>query len=363
MPILPKLSSFRQKLEIIWKSRQLTNNGQFVLNLEKILSEILDVSNVISFCNGTIALLCLLKVRNYRPGSEVIVTPFTFAATATAIEWAGLTPVFADVLEDDLTLNPKVVEQLINNKTVAVLPVHVYGHICKVEEFKKIGNKYNIDIIYDAAHAFDSKLKGRGIANFGEASMFSLHATKLFHSIEGGIIATNDDELSNQLKLIRNFGILNEDTVSISGINGKMNELQAAFALSTIKEYEIEKYKRKRLRHDYDKIFMPLKGIKVFKTPTSVENSEQYYPIVINEYKFGKSRDMIYETLKTHNIFARKYFYPICTDFTQFKNYKVNALSSRKIIEELKNQVLCLPFHSGVKKNDLIRIKNIFEGA
>lgn len=359
-PMLPDIEEYMVELKKIWESGFVTNNGPFNQKFENELKNYLKVPTALSFNNGTIALLVALKMFDLKPGSEVITTPMTFAATAHAITWNGLKPVFADVLEDNLTIDPKAVEKAITKNTTAILATHVYGSICDYEALESIAKKYDLKLIFDAAHAFGVEVNGRSVGTMGDASIFSFHATKLFNTIEGGALTTPHASDEEYVALLRNFGIKNEEEVTAVGINGKLNELQAAIGLLNLKLVEEEQKKRKKLREAYNAFLKTLPGIKIQEVSPEMKMSEQYFPVVIDQKQFGRSRDEIYDALKEENIFARKYFYPICTDFEPYKGYSIVSVHDTPYAEKVKHEVLCLPFHSGVDDENILKIKKVF---
>ena len=352
-PILPKLSDLQPLLNDIWQTRILTNGGPFHQQLEREMEGYLGVPCAMIVNNGTIALLLALKMLNLPIGSEVITTPVTFAATAHVISWNGLTPVFADVDPRTLAIDPASVEKAITRKTSAILPVHVYGMICDVETLQDIADKHGLRLIYDAAHAFGATFKGRSVATFGDASIFSFHATKLFHTVEGGLIATNRPEDKEKIYYLRNFGIKSEEEVVSIGINGKLNELQAAIGLLNLPLVKRERSLRAKLRERYCEFLRSVPGVTLPVPQVEVYNSEQYFHIIIDSRLFGRTRDDVYESLKLKNIFSRKYFHPVCTDFEPYRGSKIYSVRDEPYVNTVKSQVLCLPFHSGVGDDDV----------
>jgi len=352
-PLLPDLSKLRKLQEEIWYSGIVTNGGNFHNKLENALEKYLDVPVAMLFNNGTIALLVALKIFDFPQNSEVITTPLTFAATAHAISWNGLTPIFADICPETLTIDPEAVERAITQKTVAILAVHVYGTICNVDALQRIAEKYSLKLIYDAAHAFGATINNRSIGLFGDASVFSFHATKLFNTIEGGLIATPNEEYKEKIYLLRNFGIKDEESVVSIGINGKMNEIQSAIGILNLEIFEDERNKRNLLRKKYCEHLKNIPGIRLPLEQKNVLNSEQYFPLVISPTLYGRNRDAVYEALKRNEIFSRKYFHPICTDFLPYKEHQIFSAREIPYVEEIKQNVLCLPFHSGVEDEDI----------
>lgn len=359
-PILPDIREFQLIVEEIWQTRNLTNGGPFHQKLEHELEKYLDVPSAMIFNNGTTALLVALKMLDLPAGSEVITTPLTFAATAHAVVWNGLTPVFADVDPVTLTIDPASVEKAVNANTSAILAVHVYGTICDVFALQEIATRHGLRLVYDAAHTFGTTFNGRSIGSFGDATVFSFHATKLFHTFEGGLLATNRASDKDLIYHLRNFGIKNEEEVSGIGINGKLNELQAAIGLLNLPLVKHEQSLRAELRAKYRSFLDGVPGITPPVVQPGVSNSEQYFPVVIDPLLFGRTRDDVYESLKAKEIFARKYFHPICTDFEPYRGYKIHSVRNAPYVEKVKSQVLCLPFHSGVDEEDIEDIRAEF---
>jgi len=357
-PLMPDIEDFCKEIEDIWESKQLTNMGKKHAKLELKLKEILKVPNVSLFNNGTIALLTAIKALDLPNGSEVITTPFTFAATPHCISWNGLKPVFCDIEPDTMTIDTSKIEALITPNTSAILGVHVYGFPCDVEKINKIAKKHNLKVIYDAAHAFLTEIDGVAIGNFGDITMFSFHATKMFNTFEGGCLTYNNrpgNDLVKKIHNLRNFGIQSEELVEDIGINGKMNEIQAAVGLLNLTLIENEREKRAMVKIFYDNAFAKNKNIRLPKMPDNTINSYQYYPIIL-EKDCPISRNELYEELKKQNIMARKYFYPACHDYECYKNDPTIKLTDLSTVNELKNRVLCLPFYGNLNYNTLEKI-------
>ena len=312
------------------------------------------------FNNGTTGLIAALRLFDLPAGSEVVTTPMTFAATAHAIAWNNLQPVFADVTPYDLTLDPEAVAAAITSKTSAILAVHVYGCICNHEALRNLADAHGLKLIYDAAHAFGSKWNGQSVASLGDASVFSFHATKLFNTLEGGLLTTTSSEDREPIYLLRNFGIRNEEEVTSLGLNGKMNEVQAAVGLLNFELFEAERDARALLREKYRKILSGLDGITIQDVAPNVTQSEQYYLIRIDPDVFGRHRDEIKGELDLYNIHCRKYFYPLCTDYATYCHLPIISTREKPYAEIAKDQVLCLPFHSRVTDLHLDRIAMVF---
>lgn len=348
-PLLPNIDDLHKHINKIFESGFITNMGQEHNLLEKKLKDELCVKYLNLFNNGTIALLTAIKAFSFPDKAEVITTPFTFAATPHCITWNNLIPVFCDIKQNNMTIDEDRIEDLITENTVAILGVHVYGFPCNVNKIQNIAQKYNLKVIYDAAHSFSSKINGIGIGNFGDISAFSFHATKLYNTIEGGALSYTDKDLEYRIKSLRNFGIQNEELVDDIGINGKMNELQAAMGLLNLQLYRQEKEYRKSLRDQYIQSLSDIKGIYIPMFDSNVEPSYQYFPIIFTE-SYKANRDDVYHELKKYNIFSRRYFYPACSDYSCYKPLIKKFKPNLPVTDKIKNQVLCLPFHSGVKQ-------------
>ena len=359
-PMLPELADLEPMLKKIWSSQIVTNGGPYHNRLEAELRTYLGVETAMLFNNGTIALLAALKMLGLPAGSEVITTPLTFAATAHAISWNELVPVFADVDPVTLTLDPKSVEKAITKKTSAIVGVHVYGTVCDVEALQAVADENSLRLIYDGAHAFGTVIGGKPVAQYGDGTVFSFHATKLFTTLEGGLIATTHADLREKIYFLRNFGIKNEEEVVSVGINGKMNEIQAAVGLLNLPMVAEEVKRRAQLRKAYNSFLSNIPGIRIQPAQNGVTNSEQYYPIVIDRKEFGRSRDEIYDALRSRKIFARKYFHPICTDFEPYRDFPIISANNRVVAEVRKSQVLCLPFFGGVTEQEIAEIQEVF---
>ncbi|GHT53067.1 aminotransferase [Spirochaetia bacterium] len=359
-PLLPSSVKFMAQVKDVFDSGWLTNNGQKHKELEDKLKIILKVQNLSLFNNGTIALLVALKAFDFPPGSEIITTPWTFPATPHCITWNGFVPVFCDIERETMNIDTAKIEHLITEKTRAILGVHVYGFPCNVAEIERIAGKHNLKVIYDAAHAFTTEINGRGIGSFGDISMFSFHATKLFHTMEGGALAYNDTSLAQKIRNLRNFGIASEDYVGDIGINGKMNEIQAVMGLLNLGLIDDEKRGRASIKRIYDERLSRVKGIRVPKMPDNVTHSYQYYPIVI-ENGYPLTRDEIYEKFREMNIMVRKYFYPACSDYDCYKNLPSARAENIPATNDIKNRVLCLPFYGTLEKDAAERIAGVLE--
>ncbi|PTV96832.1 dTDP-4-amino-4,6-dideoxygalactose transaminase [Halanaerobium saccharolyticum] len=358
-PLLPSIDNYIDRIEDIWESKWITNNGQQHQKLEEELKGYLKADNLSLINNGTIALQIALKALNLT--GEVITTPFTFAATPHAISWNSLKPVFCDIVPETLNIDTDKIEGLVTEETSAILAVHVFGTPCNVEKIDEIARKYDLKIIYDGAHAFGTEINGTAIGNYGDITMYSFHATKLFNTIEGGALACSNENLKEKINLLRNFGIKNEEEVVSIGTNGKMNEFQAAMGLEVLKKVEEERRRRKEIKGVYHQELEDIDGISFIPESKDVKSSQQYLVIRINEEVFGLSRDEVYEKLKEYNVFSRKYFYPLCSNYEMYNDLSSSQKEKLPVANKIVKEVLALPFHGDLNKNDVIKICNIIK--
>lgn len=350
---LPDFEEYIEEIRDLWDSHWLTNMGAKHKQLEVELSQYLNISNINLFTNGHLALENTIAALNLT--GEVITTPFTFASTTHAIVRNGLEPVFCDINPDDYTLETDNLESLITEKTSAIVPVHVYGNICNISEIERIANKYNLKVIYDAAHAFGVTVNGKGVANFGDASMFSFHATKVFNTIEGGAVTFSNPNLRKILNDLKNFGITGPESVEYVGGNAKMNEFQAAMGLCNLRHVNEEIEKRKAVVERYVERLNNVNCIKLAEPQPGVESNYAYFPVVFGGYKL--SRDEVCEKLKEEGIYARKYFYPLTNSFECYKDrFDVEKTPVAKYIAD---RVLTLPLYAGLPLEDVDRICDI----
>ncbi|KON70195.1 aminotransferase [Peribacillus butanolivorans] len=342
-PLLPDAQKVNQKINEIWKSKWVTNNGQQHKELEIQLQEYLNVDHISLFNNGTLALLLGLKALNLK--GEVITTPFTFPATVQALDWNGLTPVFCDIDSNTLNIDANKIEALITENTSAILGVHVFGNPCDVYKINEIAEKYNLKVIYDGAHVFGTTVDGKPIGSFGDMTMFSFHATKLFNTVEGGALTVNDKNLHQKLNLLKNFGLASPEDVVLSGLNAKMNEVQAGIGLEVLKLVDEERLKRDKIKQTYERKLAGIPGIRVLTTLQNECSSYQYFVIEIDREKYGRSRDWVHEELNKYNVFTRKYFYPLCSDFEWYKHLESAQPKNLPKAQKSVNQVLSIPFY------------------
>lgn len=356
---MPELSEYVEEISTIFESRFLTNMGPKHDMLCNGLIEHLKADNISLFSNGHMALELCLQALDLK--GEVITTPFTFASTTHAIVRCGLTPVFCDIDPVTYTIDASKIEALITNKTCAIVPVHVYGNVCDTDEIDRIAKKYNLKVIYDAAHAFKVEKDGVGIGSFGDASMFSFHATKVFNTIEGGAVTYSDKTIGEKLHRLRNFGILDQETVSDVGANAKMNEFQAAMGICNLRHIDEDIEKRKAVVNRYKENLANTEGIIFCPEQTGVKPNYAYLPVVIDETKLHKTRDDIFSALAKENIFARKYFYPLVQDYDCYKESYDSALTP--VAQYVSERVLTLPLYSELSLEIVDKICDIIKNS
>ncbi len=356
---MPELNEYVDEIKELWDSHWLTNMGVKHETFRKMLKEYLGVSEIELLTNGHMALEMSLQAYGFPEGSEVITTPFTFASTTHAIVRNGLVPVFCDIKRSDYTIDEEKIESLITDKTVAILPVHVYGNICDNEKIEKIAKKHSLKLIYDAAHTFGEKINGKGVGTLGDASIFSFHATKVFNTIEGGAVTYNDDSYGRMIYRLKNFGIRNEELVDGVGANAKMNEFCAAMGICNLRHISEEIAKRKAVYERYFEGLSETKGITLNKIRDGVESNYAYFPIVVEPEEYGCSRDAVKDELEKNGIGARKYFYPITNEFDCYRD----EYDSEKtpIALEISRKVLTLPMYADLDLSTVDRICEIIK--
>ena len=345
-PSLPPLDEFIPYLQQIWDSKILTNGGAMHRQLEDALCEYLGVEHIALFNNGTIALLTALKALNIT--GEVITTPYSFVATSHALLWNGLKPIFVDIDPQTFNIDPAKIERAITAETSAIMPVHCYGNPCNVEAIGRIAGKHGLKVIYDAAHAFGVE-DGRGsILRYGDLSVLSFHATKVFNTFEGGAIVCPDAQTKQQINFLKNFGFANETTVVSSGINGKMCEVSAAFGLLQLKQIDACMERNAAIAKFYRESLQNVRGIVTFDTPEGVKrHNNSYFPILIRR-EYPLDRDGLYERLKEANIYSRRYFYPLISEFSMYRNLPSANSKDLQNAKEISESILCLPIYPGL---------------
>lgn len=352
-PYLPPLEEFVPYLQQIWENKILTNCGPFHQQLEQALCEYLGVQHVALFSNGTLALITALQA--LRVTGEVITTPYSFVATSHALHWHGNTPVFVDVEPSTLNLDPAKIEAAITSRTTAIMPVHCYGNPCDVEAIEKIANNYNLRVIYDAAHAFGVECHCGSLLNHGDLSVLSFHATKVFNTFEGGAIICRDAKTKQRIDHLKNFGFVDEATVVGPGINAKMSEINAAFGLLQLKDIPYVKPRRAEIDIRYRQALADVKGIHCLSNGNQIVPNHSYFPVLVQP-DYPLSRDALYQKLKDQDIYARRYFYPLISDFPIYRGLPSACRENLPVASRAAEQVLCLPIYPALSWEDQQRI-------
>ncbi len=359
-PYLPPLAEFIPYLEKIWDNKILTNGGPFHQQLEQALCDYLGVKHLALFTNGTIALVTALQA--LRISGEVITTPYSFVATAHSLLWNGIKPVFVDVDPNTLNLDPARIEVAITPHTTAIMPVHVYGHPCDVNAIQKIADNYNLKVIYDAAHAFGVQDEGGSVLRHGDLSVLSFHATKVFNTFEGGAIICPDAKTKQRIDHLKNFGFVDEVTVVAPGINGKMSEINAAFGLLQLKHIDGALARRKEIDATYRQQLVGVKGIRCLNDAGEKLVNHAYFPILVQP-DYTQSRDALYQKLKDHGIYARRYFYPLISDFPMYRSMPSAQHANLRVANDASSKVLCLPIYPALRPHEQQRVIDIIQGA
>ena len=355
-PFLPPLEEFIPYLEEIWNSKILTNNGPFHQQLEQALCEYLGVNHISLFTNCTIAMVTALQA--LRITGEVITTPYSFVATSHSLLWNGIKPVFVDINLDIFNLDPAKIEAAITPQTTAIMPVHVYGHPCDVDAIQKIADKYNLKVIYDAAHAFGVRDEGGSILRYGDLSVLSFHATKVFNTFEGGAIVCPDAKTKLRIDQLKNFGFVDEVTVVAPGINGKMSELNAAIGLLQLKHVDQAIEKRKEIDANYRELLKDVKGIRYLQDSGEIVANYAYFPILV-EGDYPLSRDALYQKLKDNGIHPRRYFYPLISDFPMYRGLLSARRENLPVATDVANRVLCLPIYPSLLAEQTVEVAQL----
>lgn len=358
-PYMPPLEEFLPYLQQIWDNKILTNGGPMHQQLEEALCDYLGVEHIALFNNGTIALLTAIQA--LRVTGEVITTPYSFVATAHSLLWHGIKPVFADIDPRTLNLDPEKIEAAITPQTTAIMPVHCYGNPCDIEAIQKIADIYNLRVIYDAAHAFGVKDAGGSILRHGDLSVLSFHATKVFNTFEGGAIICPDAKTKQRINHLKNFGFVDEVTVVAPGINGKMSEINAAFGLLQLQHIDRAMIRRREIDQSYREGLKYVKGIRIVDEAGQKVANYSYFPILIDA-DYPLSRDELYQKLKDNNIFARRYFYPLISEFPMYRGMPSAKRNNLPVASEVSTKVLCLPIYPAITNDDLARVINAVRG-
>lgn len=358
-PCPPPLEEFIPYLQQIWENKWLTNNGPLHQQLEKELAAYLGVKYISVFSNGTLALITALQALNIT--GEVITTPFSFVATTHSLWWNKIKPVFVDIEPEYLNLDPAKIEAAITPETTAIMPVHVYGNPCKFNEIQRIADKHGLKVIYDAAHAFGVKINANSVLNYGDLSVLSFHATKVYSTIEGGAIICHTEEMKHHIDNLKNFGFRGETVVEEPGINAKLNEVQAAYGLLQLKYVDGFISRRKEITALYRTLLKNIAGIRFMEDMEGITHGYSYFPILIDKEKFGKSRDEVYEMLKENNIFARRYFYPLISNFEPYNMLASSMPDNLAVATKADEDVLCLPIYVELEDNVICTIVDIIK--
>jgi dTDP-4-amino-4,6-dideoxygalactose transaminase len=356
-PLLPPLDEFIPYLEDIWKRKWITNNGFYHQELEKALCEYLQVPYINLFTNGTLPLMVALQA--LRITGEVITTPYSFVATTHALWWNGIKPVFVDVEEKTGNIDPDKLEAAITPKTTAIMPVHVYGNPCNTEAIQLIADKYGLKIIYDAAHAFGVEKDGKSILTAGDISTLSFHATKTYNTVEGGALVCHDEATKKRIDYLKNFGFASETEVVMPGINGKMDEIRSAYGLLNLKYVDNAIEKRQRIALQYHRELKDIQGITIMNDISNVKLNYSYFPVFVNKDEYGMSRDELFEKLKSHNIYGRRYFYPLISTFSPYRGLDSASPDNLPVATQLADRVICLPIYHDLESQEFSKVIHI----
>ena len=355
-PLLPNLDDFNEMLKQIWASKWITNNGSFHKQLEKELAAYLKVPYISLFTNGTLPLITALQA--LRISGEVITTPYSFVATTHALWWNGIKPVFVDIDPATGNIDPERIEAAITPKTTAIMPVHVYGKPCDTKRIQEIADQYGLKVIYDAAHAFGVEVDGESILNAGDLSTLSFHATKVYNTVEGGAMVMHDEKMKKRIDYLKNFGFANETTVVGPGINSKMDEVRSAYGLLNLKQVDAAIEARHQVAIKYREALRNVEGITFFDDMPGVRHNYSYFPIFVDEKKYGMTRDELYFKMKEQNVLGRRYFYPLISEFSTYRGLESAKPENLPNAHKMADSVICLPMHHALSDEDVERIIN-----
>ena len=353
-PLLPDLDEFYELLKDIWKRKWITNNGYYHQELEKALCEYLKVPYISLFTNGTLPLITALQA--FRITGEVITTPYSFVATTHSLWWNGIKPVFVDIDPSTGNIDPDKIEVAITPKTTAIMPVHVYGKPCDTRRIQEVADKYGLKVIYDAAHAFGVEVNGEGILNAGDMSTLSFHATKVYNTIEGGALVMHDAQTKKRVDYLKNFGFAGETEVVAPGINSKMDEVRSAYGLLNLRQVDQAIEARHQVAIQYREALREVEGITFFEDMPGVKHNYSYFPIFVDEKKYGMSRDELYFKLKERGILGRRYFYPLISTFTTYRGLESANPNNLPNAHKMAEEVICLPMYHALSEEDVERI-------
>lgn len=353
-PLLPNLDEFNEMLKEIWDNKWVTNNGSFHKRLEAALCEYLKVPYISLFTNGTLPLITALQA--LRITGEVITTPYSFVATTHALWWNGIRPVFVDIDPATGGIDPNRIEEAITPKTTAIMPVHVYGKPCRMAEIQAIADKYGLRVIYDAAHAFGIEVNGKSILTEGDMSTLSFHATKVYNTLEGGALVMHDEKMKQRIDYLKNFGFAGETEVVAPGINSKMDEVRAAYGLLNLRQVDEAIEARHQVAIRYREALRPVEGIDFWDDMPGVRHNYSYFPIFVNAEKYCMTRDELYFKMKEQGILARRYFYPLISDFSTYRGLPSAGHDNLPQATRMAESVICLPMHHELREEDLERV-------
>lgn len=353
-PLLPSLDDFIPYLQDIWNRKWLTNNGYYHQKLEKALCEYLKVPYISLFTNGTLPLMCALQA--LRITGEVITTPYSFVATTHALWWNGIKPVFVDINPETCNIDPEKIEAAITPKTTAIMPVHVYGKPCDIERIQAIADKYGLKVIYDAAHAFGVEVNGKSVLNAGDMSTLSFHATKVYNTVEGGALICHDEKTKKRIDYLKNFGFAGETEIVAPGINGKMDEVRAAYGLLNLQQVDAAIESRHQIAITYRNKLRGVEGITFFDDIPGIRHNYSYFPIFIDADKYGMTRDELYFKMKEQNVLGRRYFYPLINEFSTYRGLPSAAKENLPKAYAMADSVICLPMHHKLDVSDIERV-------
>ena len=356
-PLLPPLKEFIPYLEDIWERKWLTNNGYYHKELEKALAEYLGVEYISLFTNGTLPIMIALQA--LRITGEVITTPYSFVATTHSLWWNNIKPVFVDIDSKTCNIDPEKIEAAITPRTTAIMAVHVYGNPCDTEKIQVIADKYGLKVIYDAAHSFGVTVNGESILKSGDMSTLSFHATKTYNTIEGGALICHDEKTKQRIDHLKNFGFAGETTVVAPGINGKLDEVRSAYGLLELKYVDSAIEKRNHVASEYREALKDVDGISCLLDIQGVRHNYSYFPIFVDEAKYGKSRDELYEKLKENNIYGRRYFYPLISEFSTYRGLESSKKENLPVSHRIADSVICLPMHHELSERDVLFISEL----
>ena len=358
-PLLPSLDEFIPYLQDIWDRKWLTNNGYYHQQLEEALCDYLKVPYLSLFTNGTLPLICALQA--LRITGEVITTPYSFVATTHSLWWNGIKAVFVDIDPETCNINPDKIEAAITPKTTAIMPVHVYGKPCDTVRIQEIADKYGLKVIYDAAHAFGVEMNGKSILEAGDMSTLSFHATKVYNTVEGGALVCQDAQTKKRIDYLKNFGFAGETTVIAPGINGKIDEIRSAYGLLNLKQVDTAIEARHQVAIKYREVLRTIKGIRVMEDIPGVRHNYSYFPIFVDAKEYGMTRDELYYKLKESNIWGRRYFYPLISEFSTYRGLESARPEGLPVAKKIADSVICLPIHHGLTDLEIQLIIDIIK--